>query len=157
MRTSTVIALLLSAVLSAGCSTEPENTNIPGAPVSFIIAPTPTGADNALAVDGNAKLYDKTHPAVLSAGYGRYGYAGVIVVRAYDGVLYAFDACCTYEAEQNAQLAPDGYLATCPLCKSSFEIGNGSGYALPDAKAGQPLKRYKAYPCGNNEYRIINQ
>lgn len=157
MRTCVSILLLWSVLLLTGCSAEPENTNIPGAPVSFIIAPTPAGADNTLAVDGNARLYDATHPAVLSAGYGRYGYAGVIVVRAYDGALYAFDACCTYEAEKSAQLVPDGYLATCPKCGSSFAIGDGSGYALPGAKAEQPLKRYKAYPNGSNEYRIINQ
>ena len=156
MKKRLLLQATLLACLTAGCSGEPENTNIPNAPVSFVIAPTLDGADNALAVSGNARLYDSTHPAVLSAGYERYGYAGVLVIRAYDGELYAFDACCTYEVSKEAQLMPDGYLATCPLCHSSFEIGNGSGYPMQHATASQRLKRYRVYAYGSNQYKVTN-
>lgn len=156
MKATVFFPTFAAACLLAGCAAEPENTNIPTAQVSFIIAPTLTGADNTLAVEGNSRLYDDMRPAVLSSGYGRYGYAGVIVTRAYDGELYAFDAACTHEASREAQLQPDGYLATCPVCGSSFETGNGSGYVMEGSKAEQVLKRYRVRQYGSGQYKVTN-
>ncbi len=148
MRTTSSLFIIVLVVLSlASCQKkEPENTNIPSAPVGFVLDVSLSGVDNALRYEnvGASKLYDTKHPAAMSAGNGRYGFSGVVVTRAMDNKLYAFDACCPYEVKKDIVLVLDGFFVKCDKCGSSFEIGNGSG-RINKGPAEQPLKKYNVY------------
>jgi nitrite reductase/ring-hydroxylating ferredoxin subunit len=139
-----------------GCIPEPENTNIPNTRVNFYIDVSLSGVDNHLAdgLLGNSKIYTKSNPSQLSPN-GSYGYSGVAVVRAYDNYLYAFDICCTYEADRNVVLNDDGFFLECPKCHSSFEIGNGTGY-VNKGPATQRLKKYFTTQNSGQKIRIYN-
>jgi len=148
------VLLLGGLCLLCACNNEVVNNNIPYAPVSFTIDTGLAGADKELGFDGNCRCYDSKHPAALSTSYGQYGYSGVVVVRAYDSKLYAFDLCCPYEAQKDIVLNSDGcYFVSCPVCGSQFEIGNGSG-RVSKGPASQPLKNYKVYTSSLDQYRI---
>ena len=86
---------------------------------------------------------------------GSYGYSGVVVVRAYDNNLYAFDICCTYEADRDVTLEDDGFFLTCPQCGSVFEIGNGTGF-VNSGPATQRLKKYYTSQNSSQKIRIYN-
>ena len=120
-----------------------------------------TKVDNSFLTDyladgllGNSKIYTKEDPASLSPN-GSYGYSGVVVVRAYDNYLYAFDICCTYEADREIALKDDGFFLKCPQCGSSFEIGNGTGY-VNSGPATQRLKKYHTTQNSTQKIRIYN-
>lgn len=144
---------MLMAALFSGCYQVPENTNIPSKPVGFVIDTETSDIELRDGLIGNCRIYDDTHPAVMSSGYGHYGVSGVAVVRAMDDQLYAFDCCCPYEAKAEVALASDGYFLTCPECGSSFEIGNGSGQ-INKGPATQILKKYKVTYQSGYRYRI---
>lgn len=150
--------LILSGILFLfnGCLIEPENSNIPNSRVNFYIDTSISGADNSLAegLSGNSKIYTKSEPSTLSPN-GSYGYSGVIVVRAYDNNIYAFDICCTYEANKEIALVNDGFFLKCPKCGSTFEIGNGTGYANK-GPATQRLKNYFVSQNSSQKIRIYN-
>ena len=148
---STCIIFLLN-----GCIAEPENTNIPNTRVSFYLDTSISGVDNHLSdgLLGNSRIYTKSEPAQLSPN-GSYGYGGVIVVRAYDNNIYAFDICCTYEANRDITLEDDGFFLKCPQCGSSFEIGNGTGY-VNKGPATQRLKKYHTTQNSSQKIRIYN-
>ncbi len=150
------ILLLLTVVLTA-CNNVVENTNIPYSRVSFLIDVSPTGADKELreGLMGNCKVYNGKSPAVLSPGIGAYGYSGVVVTRATDDKLYAFDMCCPYEAKKDIVLKADGFFMNCPVCGSQFSIGNGSGY-VNKGPAAQPLKTYHVYRSSGDRWSVVN-
>ncbi|MBO4369770.1 MAG: hypothetical protein J5808_00220 [Paludibacteraceae bacterium] len=150
--------IFLSALLLGfgGCSTREEASSVPFGNVMFVIDTAVSGTDSALrdGMLGNARLYTAKTPSSLSP-LGSYGYSGVIVVRAYDNMLYAFDACCPHECRKDVAVTLDGYFAVCPQCGSNFEIGNGS--AIPSkGPATERLKAYRVSDYGNSRYRIFN-
>ena len=98
--------------------------------------------------------FTKYSPSQLSPN-GSYGYSGVVVVRAYDNNLYAFDICCTYEADRDVTLEDDGFFLTCPQCGSVFEIGNGTGF-VNSGPATQRLKKYYTSQNSSQKIRIYN-
>ena len=157
MKNLIFISTLLSALLLSGCNNKVENTSVPYATGSFDIDVSMAGADNQLrdGMTGNCKVFDKQHPAARSAGYGSYGVSGVVVVRALDNQLYAFDLCCPYEGKKDIALVTDGFFANCNSCGSSFEIGNGTGY-VNKGPSKQPLKRYNVYRSYGELYRVSN-
>jgi nitrite reductase/ring-hydroxylating ferredoxin subunit len=138
------------------CMLEPENSNIPNTRVSFYLDISISGVDNHLAdgLLGNSTIYTKSDPSQLSPN-GSYGYSGVVVVRAYDNNLYAFDICCTYEANRDIALVDDGFFLKCPKCGSSFEIGNGTGL-VNKGPATQRLKKYYTTQNSSQKVRIYN-
>lgn len=152
-----LFATLILFALSGCSNNTPVNSNIPYASVSFAIDVAVSGADNELreGMLGNSKIYTTTHPATLSTSFGRYGYSGVVVVRAYDDRLYAFDICCTNEVDRNIALESDGFFLKCPKCGSTFEIGNGYGI-VNQGPAIQPLKNYKVTGYSGDRYRVSN-
>jgi nitrite reductase/ring-hydroxylating ferredoxin subunit len=151
-------AFILTSIIFflGGCIPEPENTNIPNARVSFYLDVSISGVDNHLAdgLLGNSRIYTKYSPSQLSPN-GSYGYSGVVVVRAYDNNLYAFDICCTYEADRDVTLEDDGFFLTCPQCGSVFEIGNGTGF-VNSGPATQRLKKYYTSQNSSQKIRIYN-
>jgi len=147
--------LILLVMTLAACNNVVENTNIPYAAVSFVIDVSPSGSDYELSGIWVPKVYNKENPAKMSAGYGAYGYSGVVVIRGDNNQLYAFDTCCPYEAKRAIALKPDGYLMVCPACGSQFSIGNGSGY-VNKGPATEPLKTYHVYRNGTDIYRVTN-
>ena len=155
MKIKTIILACIIPILS-GCISEPENSNIPNSRVNFYIDTSISGVDNHLAEGllGNTKIYTQTEPSKLSPN-GSYGYSGVVVVRAYDNNLYAFDICCTYEVDKNIALEDDGFFLKCPKCGSVFEIGNGTGYAN-SGPAAQRLKKYYTTQNSSQKVRIYN-
>lgn len=154
MKTKLIITIF--SFLLFGCTPEPENSNIPNSRVNFYIDVSISGVDNHLAdgLLGNSKIYTKNNPSKLSPN-GSYGYGGVVVVRAYDNNLYAFDICCTYEANRDIILEDDGFFLKCPKCNSIFEIGNGTGY-VNQGPALQRLKKYKLTQNSTQKIRIYN-
>ena len=155
MKIKTIILTCIIPILY-GCISEPENSNIPNSRVNFYIDTSISGVDNHLAEGllGNTKIYTQTEPSKLSPN-GSYGYSGVVVVRAYDNNLYAFDICCTYEVDKNIALEDDGFFLKCPKCGSVFEIGNGTGYAN-SGPAAQRLKKYYTAQNSSQKVRIYN-
>lgn len=153
---SKILILTSIIFLLSGCIPEPENSNIPNSRVSFYLDVSISGVDNKLAdgLLGNSKIYTKSNPSKLSPN-GSYGYSGVVVVRAYDNYLYAFDICCPYEADRNIYLEDDGFFLKCPKCSSVFEIGNGSGY-VNSGPATQRLKKYNVTQNSSQKIRIYN-
>lgn len=151
-------AFILTSIIFflGGCMPEPENTNIPNARVSFYLDVSISGVDYHLAdgLLGNSIIYTKYSPSQLSPN-GSYGYSGVVVVRAYDNNLYAFDICCTYEADRDVTLEDDGFFLTCPQCGSVFEIGNGTGF-VNSGPATQRLKKYYTSQNSSQKIRIYN-
>jgi nitrite reductase/ring-hydroxylating ferredoxin subunit len=151
-------AFILTSIIFflGGCMPEPENTNIPNARVSFYLDVSISGVDYHLAdgLLGNSRIYTKYSPSQLSPN-GSYGYSGVVVVRAYDNNLYAFDICCTYEADRDVTLEDDGFFLTCPQCGSVFEIGNGTGF-VNSGPATQRLKKYYTSQNSSQKIRIYN-
>ena len=151
-------SLILSSILIlfSGCLSEPDRSNIPNSLVNFYIDVSLSGADNCLAdgLLGNSRIYTKSNPAKLSPN-GNYGYSGVVVVRAYDNNIYAFDICCTYEVKKEIALENDGYFLKCPKCGSLFEIGYGTG--IPNSgPASVPLKKYYTSQNSAQKIRIYN-
>ena len=155
MKIKTIILACIIPILY-GCISEPENSNIPNSRVNFYIDTSISGVDNHLAEGllGNTKIYTQTVPSKLSPN-GSYGYSGVVVVRAYDNNLYAFDICCTYEVDKNIALEDDGFFLKCPKCGSVFEIGNGTGY-VNSGPAAQRLKKYYTTQNSIQKVRIYN-
>ena len=155
MKIKTIILACIIPILY-GCISEPENSNIPNSRVNFYIDTSISGVDNHLAEGllGNTKIYTQTVPSKLSPN-GSYGYSGVVVVRAYDNNLYAFDICCTYEVDKNIALEDDGFFLKCPKCGSVFEIGNGTGY-VNSGPATKRLKKYYTSQNSSQKVRIYN-
>lgn len=155
MKIKTIILACIIPFLY-GCISEPENSNIPNSRVNFYIDTSISGVDNHLAEGllGNTKIYTQTDPSKLSPN-GSYGYSGVVVVRAYDNNLYAFDICCTYEVDKNIALEDDGFFLKCPKCGSVFEIGNGTGY-VNSGPAAHRLKKYYTTQNSIQKVRIYN-
>lgn len=157
MKRTLFIATVFFAMLLSGCNNRVDNTSVPYAVVNFQIDVSMAGSDNQLreGMAGNSKVFDELHPAFHSAAYGSYGVSGVVVVRAIDDKLYAFDLCCPHEGKRDIRLAVDGFFATCGNCGSSFEIGNGTGY-VNKGPSKQPLKRYNVYGSYGELYRVGN-
>ena len=141
----------------ASCNNVIENTSVPYAVVNFIIDVSMSGSDNQLreGMVGNSKVYTTSSPAVQSAGYGKYGCSGVVVVRGLDDALYAFDLCCPNEGKKEIATTCDGFFATCPVCGSMFEIGSGTGYPN-QGPCKQPMKRYHVYRLQAERYSVVN-
>ncbi len=156
-RMSSYVLPVVISVTLASCNNKYENTSVPSAVVSFDIDVSLSGSDNQLreGMAGNSKVYTEQSPAVQSAGYGRYGVSGVVVVRGLDDKLYAFDLCCPHEAKKDIALTVDGFFAKCRNCGSEFEIGNGTGY-VNKGPSKQPLKTYKVYRSYGERYRVAN-
>ncbi len=82
----------------------------------------------------------------------RVGYGGILVNTGFDGVYYAFDLSCPFEAKQDILVVPNlNGQAICPGCGSVFNIGYGNGDPI-SGKAKQALKRYKAILSGDVLY-----
>lgn len=141
------------------CINEPVNSNIPYKRVNFLIDTSLSGPDYKLH-DGMGvmtRIYTEQRPASLSQK-GSYGVSGVIVVRAIDNYLRAFDLCCPYEAEAQYALQNTGegdFFLHCPHCGSEFEVGNGTGRACKGPTT-QPLKYYLVEHRGGERYHIHN-
>jgi nitrite reductase/ring-hydroxylating ferredoxin subunit len=151
-----IIIITCIIFLLNGCLVEPEKSNIPNASVNFYIDVSLSGTDNYLAdgLLGNSKIYTQSRPSKLSPN-GSYGYSGVVVVRAYDNNLYAFDICCTYESNKDIALKNDGFFLKCQKCSSTFEIGNGTG--VPNSgPASVSLKKYHTSQNSSQKVRIYN-
>ena len=93
------------------------------------------------------------------------GFAGVLVVCGLDPVnasttYYAYDLCCPHESRQNIKIIPsDDGRATCPECKTIFDIGNGTGTPIKGVSQ-YPLRRYHVLPKpggGSQEMIVVNK
>ncbi|MBP6230147.1 MAG: hypothetical protein KA397_00650 [Paludibacteraceae bacterium] len=154
------IVLICLSIFISGCVSEPADSSIPYGWVSFDIDVSRSGTHSSLRRDmlGNMLIFSTTHPSILSSSLNSgYGYGGVIVIRAMDNELYAFDAACPYEHSAEVILKNDGYFVSCPVCKTQYDIAWGWG--IPNTKTGpgkERLKRYRLNRVSEDRYRVVN-
>ena len=80
------------------------------------------------------------------------GYGGILVYSGFDGIYYAFDMACPYEAKSTIKVYPnDVGQAVCKECGSVYDIGYGIGNPS-SGPAKEVLKRYKASISGDVLY-----
>jgi hypothetical protein len=145
-----VIFFILFSCLVFSCKEEIYST-IPSAPVNLSL--NLNTLDNEL----NAALAYKsvTKPRVAT---DRLGYGGILVI---NGIgtemvnLFAYDLACPVEVSRNVLVVPDNVgKATCPNCKSVYNIAYGYGAPISGTKLS--LRPYRVVPSGNREYVVIN-
>lgn len=84
----------------------------------------------------------------------RIGFGGVLVIQG-DTQLYAYDLACPVEANRNIKVIPnDVGQATCPHCKSVYDLAYGSG--MPHSGTKLFLKSYPVIATGYLIYQISN-
>ena len=92
-------------------------------------------------------------------GIDRLGFGGILVINGF-GInivdLYAYDLACPIEANRNIKVKPDmdNGKATCPECKSIYNITNGTG--RPESGTKHGLKCYRVSQPKENRYIISN-
>ena len=88
-----------------------------------------------------------TNPA---CGYEKHG----IIVAPYGSMYYAYDATCTKDISHRSLSVDYNYTATCPDCKTVYNI-LGANNGFPKDGKGTRLKQYRAYSTNNNTRIII--
>ncbi|MDR2056954.1 MAG: hypothetical protein LBP83_01480 [Dysgonamonadaceae bacterium] len=86
------------------------------------------------------------------------GFGGILVING-GGIdmlnLFAYDLACPMELNREIRIEPDSTgRATCPQCKSVYNIANGSGAPLSGSKYF--LKAYRVSSLGNDCYLVSN-
>lgn len=77
------------------------------------------------------------------------GYAGIVVFRSFSGNIVAFDLCCPNELKRDVRVEPNmAGSAICPVCKTQYDIGFGSGY-VTEGQSKFPLKQYTVLYYGD--------
>lgn len=174
--------IILGIILTVfSCGKDEPKYSIPAAPVNFLL--NTTSWDNHLAAGvGNICVYirtnDKGEYDKLVAGVksvktfnseragGSYlvGYSGLLVINTgstFTPTPYAaFDLCCPNEGIQTIRVLPtDNGVAECPVCKSTFDILNGSGMALSGEAKNQKknLQSYYISQKSGSEFLIFYQ
>ncbi|CAK7058614.1 MAG: hypothetical protein PARBA_02141 [Parabacteroides sp.] len=97
------------------------------------------------------------HKEFQSARYsGEYtGFAGILVICGYNNRYYAYDRCCPVESSKNITIIPDDTgQATCPVCNTIYEIGNGSGIPIKGPSV-YALRKYRIMENGH-ELTVTN-
>ncbi|MDR1407728.1 MAG: (2Fe-2S)-binding protein [Tannerella sp.] len=127
--------LLILSLLAFACG-EVENP-VPNYPVYLDL--DLTFEDKALRDVPSSKTYTLKN---ININTERVGFGGVLVVHASDGLFYAFDMACPYEASRSAIIEADAntLYAVCPKCGTKYDIGFGSG--APDGIGKDYLRRY---------------
>jgi len=79
------------------------------------------------------------------------GVKGIIIFRESVDQFYAFERLCTYYPKDTCAISIDNskVTATCPCCKSSFSLYDGTVLKQP---ARYPLKQYNSSIVGNRLY-----
>ena len=105
-----------------------------------------------------AGLAWKTFNINDSHDYGRYetGYGGILVINGFGSNivnLYAYDLACPVEVDRNTKVKPDDIgKATCPTCKSVYNIADGTG--RPESGTKHSLRSYRVSPSRGNRYVV---
>ena len=140
MKTKIGLLLMLFALLSA-CGN--YRSSIPDVPV---YVQRNLATINCL-FPGN--FWSITSPRLASDATG---YAGILLVCAFDGQYYAFDMACPHEAQPSKRIdLPDESLnATCPHCGEVYNLSFGLGTPSLGI-CDEPLRRYRCTlsPDGN--------
>lgn len=129
-----VLFLSLSALF---ISCEPVETGIPDFPVYI-----KRNIDTNKLVNYGSYLYIEKREMEND----RIGFGGIIVVKAYDGIYYAFDLTCTNEKSSTIRVGKPGETLSC-TCKTCGEVYDLSfGLGTPTKGLSKlPLKRYNTY------------
>jgi nitrite reductase/ring-hydroxylating ferredoxin subunit len=128
----------VTLLVITGCSKEEKRNEIPVVAVSFVIDPNSTEYLELNGVGGWVTLTG--------------GYRGIIVYRKSISEFMAFERACPYDWElidARIEVDPSGLTATCPSCKSSFILIDGTPYEGPTP---YPLKQYQTQFDGNLLY-----
>lgn len=131
------IFLLFLSLSALFISCEPVETGIPDFPVYI-----KRNIDTNKLVNFGSYLYIEEREMESD----RIGFGGIIVVKAYDGIYYAFDMTCTNEKNSTIHVGrPGGTLScTCETCGEVYDLGFGLG--VPTKGLSKlPLKRYNTY------------
>jgi nitrite reductase/ring-hydroxylating ferredoxin subunit len=135
--------LLLCLSVLAACE-EPENP-IPNYPVYLEL--DLTFEDKELRKVPGSKVYTVRN---INPNTERAGFGGVLVVHASDGLFYAFDLACPYEANNSILVEADENTlnAVCPKCGTKYDIAFGSG--APNGVGRNYLKKYTVVNSGSH-------
>lgn len=131
----------------ASCTPDEIKSSIPYAPVNF-------------KVDVVADKIDYFDFAVFERPRlaGEYvGYAGLLIFRDHEGVLFAFDLCCPYEKNRDIKVRPNSSgEAICPVCHTTYDIMHqGQGF-VKTGPGKMRLQRYSVLKIYEDAYRITN-
>ena len=118
-------------------SCEPVETGIPDFPVSI-----KRNIDIYKLVNYGSYLYITEQ----EVDRDRIGFGGIIVVKAYDGIYYAFDLACTNEKNSSIIVGRPGetLICTCKTCGEVYDLSFGLGTPTKGLSK-LPLKRYNTY------------
>lgn len=125
-----IIVLLIIIFFSACAKEENQNSSVPFGMVTIDIQ---TQIENEF----NNPFHYKIYP--------NQGYAGVIAIsNAETSWIYAYDACCPYEAplKNQIQVLANRLHAQCPKCKTIYNIAEGTGKVI-SGTGSESLKRYR--------------
>ena len=133
--------------LTISCSKEEIKSTIPYAPVNFKIDLVADKIDYF-----DYALFEQPRLA------GEYvGYAGLLIFRDHEGVLFAFDLCCPYEKNRDIKVQPNTLgEAKCPACQTVYDIMHqGQGF-VKSGPGKLHLQRYSVLKSSEDIYRIRN-
>ncbi len=137
-----IIAFVMLAFVGVQCDNYVPNSNIPDVRVyEQINLSLPEWA--ALRGVGNAVAYNDVCTSCSLVGYN-----GILIVKGADGLMYAFDQCCTHNPEERHKVKPNGALGKCETCGSVFQLLDGLG-AVTKGPATLPLRQYKTTVVNN--------
>lgn len=129
--------LLFLSLILLFISCEPVETGIPDFPVYI-----KRNIDIYKLVNFGSYLYITKQEKDID----RIGFGGIIVVKAYDGIYYAFDLSCTNEKSSSIIVGRPGETlnCTCETCGEVYDLSFGLGTPTKGLSK-LPLKRYNTY------------
>lgn len=124
--------LFIAILIFTGLSCKDENHQIiPYVPVN-------------LSIDKGSLLSMGVNTSIVRDGYG---FRGILVYRYDESTFKAFDRCCSnYPNDDAAVVVDNSGTATCPVCKSTFNLFADGMVTKGPAK--YPLQQYKTYYDG---------
>lgn len=165
---ATAVAAIIGLTIANGCHNTVDSERIPFAPVRLELAPQ--------------GIWD-TYIRGFSFGQGYYflrtgnrndqlpkdfpytdlsytGFGGLLLVADLDNLPLVYDLACPVERKQSVRVVynPDTQLATCPECKSQYNVCEHSGSPVsgPAHQRKWGLKRYTARPSSLGGYILAN-
>ncbi len=90
----------------------------------------------------------------FDSSYG--GYAGIILFKAIDGTIKAFDLCCPIHYEDKEELEIDGSVAMCPSDSVSYILSDNPSISINQIDSFSILKSYDAIILSGNILKVSN-
>lgn len=164
---ATAVAAIICLTIANGCHDTVDSERIPFAPVRLELAPQGTwdiygvhgfGQGRYFVRTGNSADQQPKNFPYTDLSYT--GFGGLLLVADLDNLPLVYDLACPVERKQSVRVVynPDTQLATCPECKSQYNVCEHSGSPLsgPAHQRKWGLKRYTARPSSLGGYILSN-